>query len=226
MAPNTSIRGAGANEFTNTLSSSPRRSPCSPYRRIPVRPWASMPRTSSSTAASSRAAPRVPDAPAVPAIRPGEPLLGPDHPPRADLARAGDHRRDRDRLAALDRRGDIAQLGEAGPVDPLDEDVDDPAAGQPHRERIVVAHPVGLEHRVPGLADVQRQLVDGTLDASARHAADDLVVGRGRHRQRRTRITGRAAVRPHHRGQAERLPGLPPLRDPAQDVTHSRHLGS
>ncbi len=64
MAPNTSIRGAGANEFTNTLSSSPRRSPCSPYRRIPVRPWASMPRTSSSTAASSRAAPRVPDAPA------------------------------------------------------------------------------------------------------------------------------------------------------------------
>ena len=64
MAPKTSIRGAGANEFTNTLSSSPRRSPCAPYLRMPVRPWASMPRTSSSTAASIRADPRVPDAPA------------------------------------------------------------------------------------------------------------------------------------------------------------------
>jgi hypothetical protein len=64
IAPKTSIRGGGANEFTNTLSSSPRRSPCAPYLRIPVSPWASMPRTSSSTAASSLAPePSVPDAP-------------------------------------------------------------------------------------------------------------------------------------------------------------------
>ena len=64
IAPNTSIRGGGAKEFTNTLSSSPRRSPCAPYRRTPVTPWASMPSASSSTAASSRSPdPSVPDAP-------------------------------------------------------------------------------------------------------------------------------------------------------------------
>src|SRR5580693_3697040 len=102
---------------------------------------------------------------------------GPDHPARADLAGSGDHRRDRDRLAALYRLGDLTQLGETGLVDPLDEDVDDPAAGQPDRERVVVAHAVGLQDRGGGLADVQRQLVDGALDTSAGHTADDLVVG-------------------------------------------------
>ena len=134
-----------------------------------------MPRTSSSTAASSRAEPRVPDAPA---CHPSgwEPLLA-QITRRAPIRPGPEITVATDRLAALDCRGDIAQLGEQGPVDPLDEDVDDPAASQADRERVVVAHPVGLENRVPGLADVQRQLVDGTLDASAGHAADDLVVG-------------------------------------------------
>src|SRR6185437_7265342 len=151
-------------------------------------------------------------------------LAGPDHPARADLAGPADHRGDRDRLAALDRRGDLAQLGETGLVHPLDEDIDDPAAGQADRERVVVADPVGLVYRVTGLADVQRQLVDGALDAAARHAADHLVVGSGRNRQRRTRVTGRAAVGTDHRGQAEALSRFPPLGDPAQDVTHRGHL--
>src|SRR5439155_7960811 len=79
--------------------------------------------------------------PGVPAVR-LRAVAGPDHPPRARTARPGDHRRDRDRLAALDRRGDLAQLGAVGPVDPLDEDVDDPAAGQPDRQRVVIAYPV------------------------------------------------------------------------------------
>src|SRR5271165_1539729 len=81
---------------------------------------------------------------------------GPDHPPRTDLAGPGDHRRDRDRLAAFHRLGDLAQLGETGLIDRLDEDVDNPAAGQPDRERVVVAHPVCLQDRIGGLADVQR----------------------------------------------------------------------
>src|SRR5579875_3874695 len=146
--------------------------------------------------------------------------MGPDHPPRAHLARPGYHRRDGDRLAALHRRRDLAKLGEAGPVHRLDEDVDDPAAGQPHRECVVVADAVGLEHGVAGPACLEGQLVHRALDAAARHAAHDLARVRGRHRQRRAGVTGRAAEGPHHGGQAERLPCLPPFRDLAQDVTH------
>jgi hypothetical protein len=62
IAPNTSIRGAGANDWTKTDSSSLLRSPSGPYLRTPVRPCASIPRASSSTAWSSRFPdPSVPD---------------------------------------------------------------------------------------------------------------------------------------------------------------------
>ncbi len=147
-------------------------------------------------------------------------IAGPDNPSRADLAGTGDHRRDRDRLAALDRGGDLAELGETGRIYRLHEDVDDPAAGEPDRERVVVAHAVGLEDRAAGPAYVERQFVDGAFDASAGDAADDLAVGGGRYRQRRAWVTWRAAVCLDHGGQAEGLPRLPPLRDPVQDVAH------
>src|SRR5680860_1350177 len=60
MAPNTIIRGRGANEETNTRAPSPRRSPSGPYPRVSVRPPASRPRASSATAASKRSEPNVP----------------------------------------------------------------------------------------------------------------------------------------------------------------------
>ena len=130
-----------------------------------------------------------------------------------------DHRRD-----SFGRRGDLAELGEACHIDPLDEYVNDPAAGQPHGERVVVADPVGLEDGRTGLTDVERQLVDGTLHAAAGHAADDLVVADGRDGQRSARIPGCAALRTRDRGQAEAFAGLPPLGDPAQYAAHVRHL--
>jgi hypothetical protein len=105
-------------------------------------------------------------------------VSGPDDAPRADLARSADHRRDRDRLAAFHRRGNPSQLRKTSLIDWLDKDVEDSAAGQAHRERVVITHAVGLKDGVPGLAYVHRQLVDGAFDASAGHAADDLAARR------------------------------------------------
>ena len=69
MAPNTSIRGAGAKQDTKTDSPSPRRWPSGPYVRVAVRPVASRPRASSRTASSSRWLPSPPDSSAVQTTR-------------------------------------------------------------------------------------------------------------------------------------------------------------
>ena len=60
---------------------------------------------------------------------------------------------------------------------PLDEDVEDAAAGQPDRERVVVADAVALQHRRAGRDDLLGQLVDRALDAAAGDAADGLAAG-------------------------------------------------
>src|SRR5689334_231997 len=60
MAPNTSIRGGGANDCTNTASSSSRRCPSAPYRSTVVVPCSRTPRASSVTASSSRSEPSEP----------------------------------------------------------------------------------------------------------------------------------------------------------------------
>ena len=54
----------------------------------------------------------------------------------------------------------------------LDVHVEDPAAGQPGRERVVVGDAVPLEDRLPGLDHGLRELVDRTLDAAAGHRPD------------------------------------------------------
>ena len=46
-----------------------------------------------------------------------------------------------------------------------------PPQVRPDRERVVVADAVGRQHRLPGLADLAGQLVDGPFDAAAGHAA-------------------------------------------------------
>ena len=51
-----------------------------------------------------------------------------------------------------DRGGQVAQLGEQLAADRLDEDVQDPAAGQADREGVVVADPVALQDRLAGSA--------------------------------------------------------------------------
>ena len=57
----------GAKDWTKTDSSSRLRSPSGPYRRVPVRPCASIPRASSSTAWSRRSP--LPSVPVEPAAR-------------------------------------------------------------------------------------------------------------------------------------------------------------
>ena len=74
---------------------------------------------------------------------------------------------DRDRAARTDGVGHVAELGEAGPVDLFDEDVDDPAAGQPDGEGVVVADPVALQHRVSVVPGALGEFVDRTLHAPA-----------------------------------------------------------
>jgi hypothetical protein len=61
----------------------------------------------------------------------------------------GDDGRDGDRLARVDRRGDLAELGERLAVDHLDEHVEDAAAREPDGERVLVADAVPLKHRLP-----------------------------------------------------------------------------
>jgi hypothetical protein len=152
------------------------------------------------------------------------PAGGPDDPARADPARAVDHGGDRDRLVGLYRGGDLGQFGEPLLVDRLDENVDDPAAGQADGEGVVVADPVALKDRLAASHDRRGQLVGRALDAAAGHAADDLAPGG--HGERGARLAGRAAERAHHRGQADGLTGGPPLEDRLQDVSHCGHLGT
>jgi hypothetical protein len=56
---------------------------------------------------------------------------------------------DGDRLVPPDRQRELAQLGERLAGHRLDEDVEDAAAGQPHREGVVVAHAVAPEQGLP-----------------------------------------------------------------------------
>ena len=124
----------------------PSRSPSAPYRRTPVRPCASMPRASSSTAWSSRS-----PEPSVPAAAPG--LAEPGRRARSPGGRRpGRARRSPSpprpaRPARPPRRHRPARV--ALPADRLDEDVDDAAAGQAHREGVIVADAVGCSTGCP-----------------------------------------------------------------------------
>ena len=69
-----------------------------------------------------------------------------------------DHGRDRDRVGRPRcRRPRSPSSGNDVLVDHLDEDVEDAAAGQPDRERVVVAHAVPLQHRLTGRDDLARR---------------------------------------------------------------------
>ena len=61
-----------------------------------------------------------------------------------DVMRPGDDGRDGDRLLGCDTVGDAVELRPRLRIDALDEDLKDAAAGQPHRECIVIADPVRL----------------------------------------------------------------------------------
>ena len=108
-----------------------------------------------------RARPRGPATPcAWPPIRPG---------PSTTVATATGSR----------SRTEAATAGSSGQVcsrHRLDEDVEDPAAGQADGERVVVGDAVPLQDRPPGRDDLLGQVVDRALDAAAGDAADRLAV--------------------------------------------------
>src|ERR687886_516210 len=145
--------------------------------------------------------------------------VGPDdQPPSHPVVRAGDAGDDGDRLVPRDRLGHLAEPGEGLPRHRLDEDVEDPAAGQPDGEGVVVADAVPLEGRDAGLDDVLGLLVDRTLDAAAGDAAHSGAVGADEHRR-----AGRAGGRPpggHHSAHADGLTRLPPADQVLEHVTH------
>ena len=100
---------------------------------------------------------------------------------------------------ALDVGRHRAELGEALLVDDLDEDVEDAAAGQADRERVLVADAVALQHRLPVGHHLLGQLVDRALDAATGHRTDGLARRPDQHRGTclaRRRLEGR-----HHGGQ-------------------------
>ena len=99
----------------------------------------------------------------------------------ADVMRSGDDGGDRHRLLRGDAGGDAVELRPGLLVDALDEDLEDPPAGQAHGEGIVVADSIGLQ---PGLAVGQHLLAEveqGPLDAPAADGADGLALVRDEH---------------------------------------------
>jgi hypothetical protein len=133
--------------------------------------------------------------------------------------RVVDDGRDRHRAAGLDVGGDGAQLGKGLLRHGLHEHVEDAAARQPDRERVVVADPVALEDRGPRGHDLKAELVDGALDAPAGDRPHGLATGADEHR--RTRRAGRGAEGRDDGADAHGIPGVPPRHQLVQHVTHA-----
>ena len=170
-----------------------------------------MPSASSRTASSSRSLPREP-LPASGRTTIRRPTRSPA--PLISVATATGR-------PAATSRGDVAELRKAVPADRLDEDVDDAAAGQPDRERVVVADAVALQDAAPVRSRGLGQLVHRALDAAAGHAAHRAAVRADRHR--RAGLAGGRAPGADHRGRRPTVsPAAPPVLDVGHHVTHRR----
>ena len=152
------------------------------------------------------------------AQRPGR-IRRPDHQVPADLFRvAGDDGGERDRLAGGDGRCEGSEIGKIPAGDRFDEDIDDPAAGQPDGECIVVGDAVALQERRVAGAHGGREVVDRTLDATAGHRADRGPVRADEHR--RTGWTRGRSEGADHRADADDVAGLPPPQQVGQHFPH------
>src|SRR3954465_4993265 len=220
------IRAGGAKELTNSSRSSPRRSPSWPKCSIPVRPAASMPRASAVTASSRRCSPKLPEA------RAGQSTIRRpirSSGPFTHVTTATGSCRSTDSLISPSSGDDSRDTGPtktptkpppARPQPPLDEDVQDAAAGQADGEGVVVADAVPLQGHLAGLDGVLRLLVDRALDAAAGDAADRCPVRTDQHRG--AGRAGRGAPRRHDGAHADGLPRLPPTDQVVEHVTHPR----
>ena len=103
----------------------------------------------------------------------------------------------------------------------LDEDVEDPAAGEPDRERVVVGDAVPLEHRLAGPDHRLGEVVDRALDAAAGDRADRGAV-RARPASRRRAGAARTGTSPPRCRRRRVSPASPPLHQLGQHVTHGR----
>ena len=146
--------------------------------------------------------------------------IRPDDEPRTDAVGVGvrDHGGHRDGLLLGHRDGDLVELGKAHRIDPLDEHVEDPTAGQPDRKGVAVGDAVALQHR-PGPGEhLPAQLVDRPLHAPAGDAAHGALV-RGHQHGRAGRVGG-GAERGHHRPHGGRLACPPGSHQLAEHLTH------
>ena len=100
--------------------------------------------------------------------------IGAHHEMTADGVRALDNGRDRDGLLRRDARSDPLELRPGRLVDPLDEHLEDSAAREPDRERIVITHAIRLEPANAVSENVLAHLKECSLDASAAHRSDSL----------------------------------------------------
>ena len=170
MAPKTSIRGGGANDCTKTVDLVP--------AALAVR----------AVVRAARSAPCVEHAAGVVGDRLVEPLArrasrppGPARPrsgrrasPGPSITVATRDRLVRRRTAA----SDLAELGDGRASTGSTKTSIDAAAGQPDRERVVVAvRRTSARTGSPPPSTSCGQLVDGALDAAAGDAADHLAVG-------------------------------------------------
>ena len=164
------------------------------------------------TAASARGEPR---RPAVGVGAYDEPAAQPGR------VRVLDHGGERDRAAGLDVVGDLAELGEGLPVDPLDEDVEDAAAGEPDRERVVVGDAVALQHRHAG-RDHRSARARRPRPRRSRPRPSRPPVPSGPTSIEAPGRAGRGLEGRHHGADTDRLAGPPPLHQLRQHVTHGR----
>src|SRR5919107_1229043 len=163
MAPNTYIRGGGANDWMKTATSSIRRCPVGPKWRVSVLPPSSSPLAASTTALSRSPLPAVPTWPSG-SIRSLLPVPGPwmtvaiatgDCSARASCQRL---------------RSSPTTL----PIYPFAEDVNDPAARQAHPEGLVVGDAVGEVLRLAALDGGHSLLENGGLQAPPRDGTGPL----------------------------------------------------
>ncbi len=140
--------------------------------------------------------------------------------PSASEVRAARHEREGGGDRPSFSLGQQHEVGRGGAADRngAHEHVDHPSAGEPHGEGVGIAVAEPLDARDPGIDDLEGALVDGTLDATARDAPEDLAVGRDDHA--RPDLAGCAAGHADDGREGERSAGSRPFGGDGQDVTH------
>ncbi|CAB4850571.1 unannotated protein [freshwater metagenome] len=144
--------------------------------------------------------------------------VGPDDEVVSDMVRASHDSCDGHRDLGRDTRRDSRQLGPGQRGHFLNEDLEDAATGEPHRERIVVADAVGLVLGITGLQHLGADPIQRTFDTAAADRPDGLARLGDEHRG--TSGARRRSPRPHDGCHGNRLTALEGGHQRGKDLTH------